>query len=112
MTIRSTGLESRMTYALNGSATNFPLRTVWILSAILCATSFSISTGLAQVPTPPITSSGLNTQISAPTSLPSGQVNYNITGGMRPGGGTNLFHSFGSLNVPTNNIANFLNDSG
>ena len=26
--------------------------------------------------------------------------------------GTNLFHSFGDFNVPNNNIANFLNDSG
>ncbi|MGH7411699.1 MAG: filamentous hemagglutinin N-terminal domain-containing protein [Candidatus Methylomirabilis sp.] len=65
----------------------------------------------AQV-TPPITSSGgLNTQVSAPTMLPSGQINYNITGGARPGNGANLFHSFGEFNVPTNNIANFLNET-
>ncbi len=57
----------------------------------------------------PITSSGLNTQISSPTTLPGGQVNYNITGGTRPSGGGNLFHSFGTFNVPSNNIANFLN---
>jgi filamentous hemagglutinin family protein len=37
-------------------------------------------------------------------------VQYDITGGTRAG--TNLFHSFGNFNVPTNNIANFLNDSG
>ncbi|MGA6828395.1 beta strand repeat-containing protein [Nitrospira sp. NS4] len=61
---------------------------------------------------PPITSSGLNTQVSAPVTLPSGQTQYNITGGTRPGGGANLFHSFGNFNVPNNNIANFLNDSG
>jgi filamentous hemagglutinin family protein len=60
---------------------------------------------------PPITSSGLNTQVSAPTSLPTGQINYNITGGTRPGNGANLFHSFGEFNVPTNNIANFLNET-
>ena len=30
----------------------------------------------------------------------------------REGSGTNLFHSFGDFNVPNNNIANFLNDSG
>ena len=65
---------------------------------------------LAQVP--PITSSGLNTQVSGPTILPNGRTNYDITGGTRPGGGPNLFHSFGNFNVPTNNIANFLNDSG
>jgi filamentous hemagglutinin family protein len=59
----------------------------------------------------PITPSGLNTQVSEPATLPSGQTQYNITGGTRPGGvtGTNLFHSFGDFSVPTNNIANFLN---
>src|SRR5207249_2787336 len=76
-----------------------------------CLTWIRVSHSLAQV-TPPITSSGLNTQISVPTTLPSGQINYNIIGGTRPGGGANLFHSFGNFNVPTNNIANFLNDSG
>ncbi len=60
---------------------------------------------------PPITSSGLNTQISAPVTLPGGEVQHNITGGTRPGGGGNLFHSFGEFGVPTNNIANFLNDA-
>src|SRR5215467_231723 len=57
----------------------------------------------------PITSSGLNTQVSAPLPLDNGQTKFNITGGTRPGGGVNLFHSFGNFNVPTNNIANFLN---
>ncbi len=60
----------------------------------------------------PITSSGLNTRVSPPSTLPSGKVQYEITGGTRPGGGVNLFHSFGDFNVPNNNIANFLNDSG
>lgn len=60
---------------------------------------------------PPITSSGLNTQISAPVNLPGGAVQHNITGGTRPGGGGNLFHSFGEFGVPTNNIANFLNNT-
>jgi filamentous hemagglutinin family protein len=66
---------------------------------------------LAQAVTP-ITSSGLNTHIGAPTTLPGGETMYDITGGTRPGGGTNLFHSFGDFNVPNHNIANFLNDSG
>lgn len=60
---------------------------------------------------PPITSSGLNTQVSAPVNLPGGAIQHNITGGTRPGGGGNLFHSFGEFGVPTNNIANFLNDA-
>jgi filamentous hemagglutinin family protein len=58
---------------------------------------------------PPITSSGLNTQVSGPIAGPGGATQFNITGGMRPGNGPNLFHSFGNFSVPTNNIANFLN---
>jgi filamentous hemagglutinin family protein len=60
----------------------------------------------------PITPSGLNTKISDPVITAGGKTQYDITGGTRPGGGTNLFHSFGDFNVPTNNVANFLNDSG
>src|SRR5262245_33014917 len=60
----------------------------------------------------PIPPSGVNTQVSPPANLPSGKVQYDITGGTRPGGGVNLFHSFGDFNVPNNNIANFLNNSG
>jgi hypothetical protein len=45
-----------------------------------------------------ITSSGLNTAVSAPIALPNGQTQFNITGGTRPGGGGNLFHSFGNFN--------------
>jgi filamentous hemagglutinin family protein len=84
-----------------------------ILSAFLLLSNSVAGLGgvaYSQV-TPPITSSGLNTQISAPINLPAGDVQYDITGGTRPGGtsGTNLFHSFGDFSVPTNNIANFLN---
>ncbi len=57
----------------------------------------------------PITPSGLNTQVNLSVTPPAGTVQYDITGGTRPGGGVNLFHSFGDFNVPTNNIANFLN---
>ncbi|MGC4098488.1 MAG: filamentous hemagglutinin N-terminal domain-containing protein [Nitrospira sp.] len=76
---------------------------------VLCVIAFHISTGLAQVSNAPITSSGLNTYISDPTSV-SGKTHYDITGGTRAG--TNLFHSFGDFNVPNHNIANFLNDTG
>ena len=72
---------------------------------------FASLTSFAQT-VPPITSSGLNTRVSPPSTLPSGKVQYDITGGTRPGGGANLFHSFGDFNVPNNNIANFLNNSG
>ena len=60
----------------------------------------------------PITPSGLNTQVTLSGTPPPGKTQYDITGGTRPGGGVNLFHSFGDFNVPNNNIANFLNNSG
>jgi len=60
----------------------------------------------------PITPSGLNTQVNLSQAPPPGKTQFDITGGTRPGGGPNLFHSFGQFNVPNNNIANFLNDSG
>jgi len=72
----------------------------------------SIAIGGHAIAAGPITPSGLNTQVSPAVSLPGGKTQYNITGGTRPGGGGNLFHSFGDFNVPNNNIANFLNDSG
>ena len=62
--------------------------------------------------TSPITSSGLNTQVNLAPIQPPGKVQYDITGGTRPGGGLNLYHSFGNFNVPMNSIANFLNDFG
>src|SRR5215813_5218900 len=60
----------------------------------------------------PITPSGLNTQVNLSQTPPAGKTQFDITGGTRPGGGPNLFHSFGQFNVPNNNIANFLNNSG
>jgi filamentous hemagglutinin family protein len=68
-----------------------------------------ISACLVQAATP-ITPSGLDTQVNISTAQTSGQVQYDITGGARAG--TNLFHSFGEFDVPHNNIANFLNDTG
>jgi filamentous hemagglutinin family protein len=70
-----------------------------------------IASNLAQAQVSPITPSGLGTQVSDPIAV-GGQTQYDITGGTRPGGGANLFHSFGDFSVPTNNIANFLNDTG
>jgi filamentous hemagglutinin family protein len=66
--------------------------------------------GIAISQTVPITPSGLHTQVSDPIAV-GGQTQFDITGGTRPGGasGTNLFHSFDTFRVPTDNIANFLN---
>jgi len=76
---------------------------------------WTTAAGLGGVPhaqaTPPITPSGLDTQVNLSATQPAGKVQYDITGGTRPGNGPNLFHSFGDFNVPTNNIANFLNET-
>jgi filamentous hemagglutinin family protein len=37
--------------------------------------------------------------------------NFDITGGTRPGGGTNLFHSFDSFSVGAGEAANFMNET-
>jgi filamentous hemagglutinin family protein len=80
-----------------------------VICAVFWATVFRISSSLAQTAAP-ITSSGLNTQVTISATSPTGTVQHDITGGTRVG--TNLFHSFGNFNVPNNNIANFLNDTG
>jgi filamentous hemagglutinin family protein len=56
-----------------------------------------------------LTSSGLNTGIGPPTTLPNGKINYDITGGTRPGNGPNLFHSFGEFSIGVRDIATFSN---
>lgn len=88
---------------------NMALRTKWFVFAAFCATVFHISSGMAQT-IAPIAPSGLDTQVNLSSMPPTGQVQYDITGGTRAG--TNLFHSFGDFNVPSGNIANFLNDTG
>src|SRR5215813_1431471 len=80
---------------------------LWLLLGFSLVLAFN-PTSLVQATTP-ITSSGLNTQVNLSLTPPAGKTQYDITGGTRPGGGVNLYHSFGNFNVPTNNIANFLN---
>lgn len=87
------------------------IRAFSLVLGLVISTGYPLSSSFAQVTTA-ITPSGLNTQVSAPTTLPNGQVNYNITGGTRPGNGPNLFQSFGDFSVGANNIANFLNNTG
>ena len=89
-------------------------RTFIVLAGVLCfimSSPDALRTANAQVVVPPITASGLNTQVGAPINVPGGKVQHDITGGTRPNNGPNLFHSFGEFGVPTNNIANFRNDS-
>ncbi len=85
------------------------VKAIMLLAVALLISALLVPTE-AQV-TPPLTSSGLNTQVSAPTPVTGGKTQYDITGGTRPNSGPNLFHSFGKFDVPTNNIANFLNDT-
>lgn len=85
------------------------LRAIAVICAVFWAILLHIYVGMAQ-PAAPITPSGLNTQINHSAVPPAGTIQYDITGGTRSG--TNLFHSFGEFNVPNNNIANFLNDTG
>jgi len=75
-------------------------------ATVLCCLWLGLPQASSQAQVPPITSSGLSTVVTT-----TGNV-HDITGGTRPGGGANLFHSFGEFNVPNGNIANFLNDSG
>ena len=68
--------------------------------------------GDAQVPVvTDITSSGLGTEVPDPNLPPPPDGVYDITGGTRPGGSLNLFHSFGDFSIGQGDIANFLNDS-
>ena len=95
-----------MAYSRSKSAINVAQETALIASAVFCATVVAVS-GRAEVP---MTPSGLGTQVELSPVPPSGKVQYDISGGTRAG--TNLFHSFGVFDVPINNVANFLNDSG
>ena len=81
------------------------------LLILLFLSSSLVDTTQGQVTPAPITSSGLNTQVSTPIAGSGGTTQFNITGGTRPGSGPNLFHSFGEFGIPTNNIANFLNET-
>ena len=99
----------RRTFLLHhGMPTQTLSLVILILGALLLWLPCPSSLSQAQVP--PITSSGLNTQVSGPIAV-GGQTQFDITGGTRPNEGLNLFHSFGEFGVPTNNIANFLNET-
>jgi filamentous hemagglutinin family protein len=103
MTKKAVGSSALCTFSL-------PIMVLLLLGSFVLP-SFNLSRSQAHAASP-ITPSGLNTQVNLAPTPPPGKVQYDITGGTRPGGGVNLFHSFGDFNVPNNNIANFLNNSG
>jgi filamentous hemagglutinin family protein len=92
---------------------NYQKITLLFLSTVLTVNIILPATYLdkANAQGTPITSSGLNTQISN-SVIAGGTTQYEISGGTRPEGGLNLFHSFGEFNVPQNSIAKFLNNTG
>ena len=87
------------------SAQRRALREAMRLHALLAATVLYAS-GFFCAAHAQVTSSGLGTVV-----MPSGS-NFDISGGTRPGGGPNLFHSFGDFSVAAGEAANFLNNSG
>ena len=93
----------------NGALTilRLPRRSMLTVAVVMCGLllPYQPDIGYPQA-TSPITSSGLNTNIAKHGTT------FDITGGTRPSGGPNLFHSFGEFGVPANQVANFLNDSG
>ena len=85
------------------------VRALWRLSILPCL-ALLVSPQAGHSQTTSITSSGLNTTVTVNGAAPV--PTYDITGGTRPGNGTNLFHSFGQFSVGTNDVARFANDSG
>jgi filamentous hemagglutinin family protein len=88
---------------------------VRLITLIVCLLMSVFPLANAQVTTAITPTQGignLGTQVGGATTLANGKLNYDITGGTRPNGGTNLFHSFGQFSMAANNIANFLNDTG
>jgi filamentous hemagglutinin family protein len=103
--------ESKALWSDPASVRKFFLYAFLLLFLFLMVALIPMSpaVGDAQITTT-ITSSGLNTQVNQVGN------SHNITGGSRPGGGPNLFHSFGQFDVGqtagVNDIANFLNNTG
>ena len=82
---------------------------VWsVISGAMVASVLKASLVLAQATTaitPTIGAGSLGTTVTQAGNT------FQITGGTRPSNGPNLFHSFGEFGVPTNHLANFLNDT-
>jgi filamentous hemagglutinin family protein len=82
-------------------------RVAWVM--LIAGVLVQPTVSRAQV-TPSPTNS-LTTAVGIAPS-PLGGTQYNITDGTRPGGGPNLFHSFGGFSIGSNDIANFSNTRG
>ena len=83
---------------------------LWAFLSMLVLFLIAPSVGDAQVPVVTnITDTQPFLSISAHRLNTVGTITE-ITGGTRPGGGTNLFHSFDSFTLGTGDTAHFLND--
>ncbi len=81
-------------------------RPLWLVG--LCSLLFSGSLVVSQ---PPAASNVTSDGTVGTTVTQSGNV-LAITDGTRPGGGENLFHSFGQFSIDAGDIASFNNNSG
>ncbi len=82
-------------------------RVAWVL----LAAGVLIQPAVSRAQVTPSPTNSLTTAVgTAPSGL--GGTQYNITDGTRPGGGPNLFHSFGGFSIGSNDIANFSNTRG
>ena len=83
--------------------TAYSLGRLSLIAALLHA-----SVGHAQV-SPSATQTQITSSANGNTST---SVSYDITGGWRPNGGPNLFHSFGDFSLAIGDVANFRNETG
>src|SRR5512146_535957 len=83
----------------------------WAILPIVTLIPTTLPVANAQVVTNITSTTGAG-NLGTTVTHPAGTHLYNITDGTRPGGGPNLFHSFGSFAVGPGDIANFLNNTG
>jgi filamentous hemagglutinin family protein len=79
---------------------------VLLLSSVLVGLLHSPSGAQTTSITPTVGTGNLGTIVT-----PAGTI-HTITGGKRPGGGANLFHSFGQFSIGEFDTANFFNETG
>jgi filamentous hemagglutinin family protein len=83
--------------------------TVWALVLTFAPVLSSPSISVAQITTSITSTPGAG---NLGTGITQAGNTYNISGGTRPGGGPNLFHSFGNFSIGAGDIGNFLNNTG
>ena len=77
------------------------------VAILMAGVSIYVAGGFLSLSEADVTSSGLGTTVNQPAAGV-----FDITGGTRPNGGSNLFHSFGDFSLDATQSGNFVNDSG